>query len=233
MAISIDMMNRFENRIFQERTMIYGDIYNIIYDIVNENSVLKKLINNQLNWYVGEKEFVGTFTFSFVCCLMSLKDTMNQQELSRNFIQNFFVIIHNEYDRYDPNGWFDSLIMMFESKPTIEAMKQGLLYRLPHIINKLMDRCDMERENGGDTDKRVFNEIQDALYQFINLNEKYNVDYMYMLSLGMLAFYKSTIMMDNQRDLIRRYMESLIDLNILSDKVDLYDYPNYRGNVSY
>lgn len=228
MAISEQYLSIINQKIFNEPngnqySKKFGDMYNIIMDFMKDNNIMNE---QYLNFMVPTESFYSVLTQTFYCCLLTFKGSPQQQTIARQYLINIKNNINIEHENEQPpgffGGFFTSLVQVFSGNNTeITNNGNGMYYHINDVIDKYYDET-----NGID-----FSNMYKLLNEFMNCNDHFHEEYMFVLTFGVHVFVESISSLPNKKNLFQNYLLNLKEFNKIYDKYALYDEPNFRGPI--
>jgi hypothetical protein len=231
MAISEQYLTTINQKIFNETNgnkynKRFGDMYNIIKDFMEDNGIMDQ---QYLNFMVSNENFYSVLTQTFICCLKTFTNSPQQQMISRQYLVNIKNNINVKHETEQPPGFFSGIISSFTSllssneNSETKTTENGTYYQVHQVIDKYCD--DMNSIDFTNTFK--------LLNEYVNSNNRYHEEYMFVLTFGVHTFIETISNLQNKRNLLEKFLHNLKELSKLDNKVSLYDEPNYRGNIEF
>lgn len=191
---------------------------------------LKKYIDTQnidVSHYDETDQCISTLTICLLCCLQTLKKMENHKELIKNYIINLTDSLkNNKYKANDNSNYsiYEYIQSFFTTNLKLKDLQIKINYQIPEIVNDIYAK---------ETDYYNIQKQIAKLFTSNNNNILFHEDYINTLTLGFYIFVNMNENINNKKELVCDYLKNLVGLNLLSDKVNLYDNPNYDGFIKY
>jgi len=213
------------NIIFKERDQLhyiirFCDLYNFLKSYVEKN-------NLDVTHYDDKDECISTFTISLFCCLKSFTDKENQKEFIKLYIETLTKYLEGTKFKavsYTNYSFYDFLKSFFTPSDKLKDIQMTIVYRIPIIIDDIYS-LELDYYN-----------IQMKLSELFKSSEEnslFHEDYINTMTFGFYVFLKIINNYPNKKELASKYLKNLFEFNLLSEQVNLYDNPSYKGIIKY
>ena len=228
------MSNNINDIINMEYYIPYNMIFRMYKEMFNEMFILN--IPN-----INKEQFLSTMTMSFICFMKSISSMNNEDRklVIRLYITNIKsnLSLLTSYKSNEYLSFFKRIFCYFQPITPLEYVSSPYSLEYHSIINYFKDLLDNPSQISFS-----YYKIQEKIHNLLcGEYNRYHSEYINVTTFGFFIYLKTIKDIKDIKDkkkYLYKYISSLIYINILSDKINLYGEPdiqttiinlNYRG----
>lgn len=221
--IPYNMIFRMFNGMFNE---IFNEMFDEMFDGYEYN--IKNILNIP---NINKEQFLSTMTMSFICFMKSIS-SMNNED--RKLVIHIYITniksnlsLLTSYKSNEYLSFFKRIFCYFQPITPLEYVSSPYSLEYHSIINYFKDLLDTPSQISFS-----YYKIQEKIHNLLcGEYNRYNSEYINVTTFGFFIYLKTIKDIKDKKKYLYKYISSLIYINILSDKISLYDKPDIQTTI--